>query len=65
MVNCTDVSLQGIHGSSSTFRSSLSSDFDPLVYCSPEGEPPGKAAQPSMASRPRSLDSVVPVGVFK
>ncbi|XP_061246095.1 E3 ubiquitin-protein ligase RNF43 [Bos javanicus] len=62
VVNCTDVSLQGIHGSSSTFRSSLSSDFDPLVYCSPEGEPPGKAAQRSMASRPRSLDSVVPVG---
>ncbi|XP_042111223.1 E3 ubiquitin-protein ligase RNF43 isoform X2 [Ovis aries] len=62
VVNCTDVSLQGVHGSSSTFRSSLSSDFDPLVYCSPEGEPAGKAAQPGMASRPRSLDSVVPAG---
>ncbi|KAB0395098.1 hypothetical protein E2I00_000097, partial [Balaenoptera physalus] len=62
VVNCTDISLQGIHGSSSTFRSSLSSDFDPLVYCSPEGERRGEEAQPSMASRPRSLDSVVPTG---
>nr|XP_045745199.1 E3 ubiquitin-protein ligase RNF43 [Mirounga angustirostris] len=62
VVNCTDISLQGIHGSSSTFRSSLSSDFDPLVYCSPEGEPRGEETQPSVASRPRSLDSVVPTG---
>lgn len=62
VVNCTDVSLQGIHGSSSTFHSSLSSDFDPLVYCSPEGERRREEAQPSMTSRPRSLDSVVPTG---
>ncbi|XP_002929443.2 E3 ubiquitin-protein ligase RNF43 isoform X1 [Ailuropoda melanoleuca] len=62
VVNCTDISLQGIHGSSSTFRSSLSSDFDPLVYCSPEGEPRGEETQPSVTSRPRSLDSVVPTG---
>ncbi|XP_054565433.1 E3 ubiquitin-protein ligase RNF43 isoform X2 [Eptesicus fuscus] len=62
MVNCTDISLQGIHGSSSTFRSSLSSDFDPLVYCSPEGEPQGEETQPSVTSRPRSLESVVPRG---
>ncbi|XP_019591947.2 E3 ubiquitin-protein ligase RNF43 isoform X1 [Rhinolophus sinicus] len=62
VVNCTDVSLQGIHGSSSTFRSSLSSDFDPLVYCSPEGEPQEEETQPSVTSRPRSLDSVVPRG---
>ncbi|XP_066220760.1 E3 ubiquitin-protein ligase RNF43 isoform X1 [Saccopteryx leptura] len=62
VVNCTDVSLQGIHGSSSTFRSSLSSDFDPLVYCSPEGEPRAQEAQPSVTMRPRSLDSVVPRG---
>ncbi|XP_008055863.1 E3 ubiquitin-protein ligase RNF43 isoform X1 [Carlito syrichta] len=62
VVNCTDVSLQGIHGSSSTFRSSLSSDFDPLVYCSPEGDPKAVDMQPSVASRPRSLDSVVPTG---
>ncbi|XP_029067315.1 E3 ubiquitin-protein ligase RNF43 [Monodon monoceros] len=62
VVNCTDISLQGIHGSSSTFHSSLSSDFDPLVYCSPEGERRRGEAQPSMTSRPRSLDSVVPTG---
>lgn len=62
VVNCTDISLQGIHGSSSTFRSSLSSDFDPLVYCSPEGDPQGKGLQPNVTSRPRSLDSVVPTG---
>uniref|UniRef100_A0A9L0RU52 E3 ubiquitin-protein ligase RNF43 n=1 Tax=Equus caballus TaxID=9796 RepID=A0A9L0RU52_HORSE len=62
VVNCTDISLQGIHGSSSTFRSSLSSDFDPLVYCSPEGEPRGEETQPGVTSRPRSLDSVVPTG---
>ncbi|XP_045381618.1 E3 ubiquitin-protein ligase RNF43 isoform X2 [Lemur catta] len=62
VVNCTDISLQGIHGSSSTFRSSLSSDFDPLVYCSPEGDPQGEEMQPSVTSRPRSLDSVVPMG---
>ncbi|XP_055475928.1 E3 ubiquitin-protein ligase RNF43 isoform X2 [Psammomys obesus] len=62
VVNCTDISLQGIHGSSSTFQSSLSSDFDPLVYCSPEGDLQGKGMQPSMTSRPRSLDSVVPTG---
>uniref|UniRef100_A0A667ISM8 E3 ubiquitin-protein ligase RNF43 n=1 Tax=Lynx canadensis TaxID=61383 RepID=A0A667ISM8_LYNCA len=62
VVNCTDISLQGIHGSSSTFRSSLSSDFDPLVYCSPEGEPRGEETQPRVTSRPRSLDSVVPTG---
>ncbi|XP_063107296.1 E3 ubiquitin-protein ligase RNF43 isoform X2 [Cavia porcellus] len=62
VVNCTDVSLQGIHGSSSTFRSSLSSDFDPLVYCSPEGDLHLEGTQPSVTSRPRSLDSVVPRG---
>uniref|UniRef100_A0A8C5K5V3 E3 ubiquitin-protein ligase RNF43 n=2 Tax=Jaculus jaculus TaxID=51337 RepID=A0A8C5K5V3_JACJA len=62
VVNCTDISLQGIHGSSSTFRSSLSSDFDPLVYCSPEGDLQGKGVQPTVTSRPRSLDSVVPTG---
>ncbi|XP_014646358.1 PREDICTED: E3 ubiquitin-protein ligase RNF43 isoform X2 [Ceratotherium simum simum] len=62
VVNCTDISLQGIHGSSSTFRSSLSSDFDPLVYCSPEGESRVEETQPSVTSRPRSLDSVVPTG---
>ncbi|XP_004461367.1 E3 ubiquitin-protein ligase RNF43 isoform X1 [Dasypus novemcinctus] len=62
VVNCTDVSLQGIHGSSSTFRSSLSSDFDPFVYCSPEGGLQGEETQPSVTFRPHSLDSVVPKG---
>lgn len=62
VVNCTDISLQGIHGSSSTFHSSLSSDFDPLVYCSPEGDLRGKGTQPRVTSRPRSLESVVPTG---
>ncbi|XP_050012636.1 E3 ubiquitin-protein ligase RNF43 isoform X2 [Alexandromys fortis] len=62
VVNCTDISLQGTHGSSSTFHSSLSSDFDPLVYCSPEGDLRGKATQPRVTSRPRSLESVVPTG---
>ncbi|XP_004608689.2 E3 ubiquitin-protein ligase RNF43 [Sorex araneus] len=62
VVNCTDISLQGVHGSSSTFRSSLSSDFDPLVYCSPAGETPGEEARPCVTTRPRSLDSLVPTG---
>ncbi|VTJ65903.1 Hypothetical predicted protein [Marmota monax] len=62
VVNCTDISLQGIHGSSSTFHSSLSSDFDPLVYCSPQGDLQGEEMQSSVTSRPRSLDSVVPTG---
>ncbi|KPP58109.1 E3 ubiquitin-protein ligase RNF43-like [Scleropages formosus] len=31
VLNCTDVSLQGVYGSWSTFRSSLSSDYDPFV----------------------------------
>uniref|UniRef100_A0A7M4EKP7 RING-type E3 ubiquitin transferase n=1 Tax=Crocodylus porosus TaxID=8502 RepID=A0A7M4EKP7_CROPO len=61
MLNCTDVSLQGIHGSCSTFRSSLSSDYDPLVYCSEgpttdygQDQPP-----PPREPRPRSLDFMV------
>nr|XP_056721559.1 E3 ubiquitin-protein ligase RNF43 [Euleptes europaea] len=36
MLNCTDVSLQAIHGSCSTFRSSLSSDYDPFAFCGTE-----------------------------
>ncbi|XP_063820368.1 E3 ubiquitin-protein ligase ZNRF3 [Pseudophryne corroboree] len=37
MLDCTEASNQGVYGSCSTFRSSLSSDFDPYVYrsCSP------------------------------
>ncbi|XP_077165286.1 E3 ubiquitin-protein ligase ZNRF3 [Paroedura picta] len=30
--NCTEVSNQGVYGSCSTFRSSLSSDYDPYIY---------------------------------
>ncbi|NXP20514.1 RNF43 ligase, partial [Scytalopus superciliaris] len=66
MLNCTDVSLQGIHGSCSTFRSSLSSDYDPFVYCSSEGpaaERGPEPLRPARHRRPRApLALVVPVG---
>ncbi|KAM9218460.1 E3 ubiquitin-protein ligase RNF43 [Leptosomus discolor] len=65
MLNCTDVSLQGIHGSCSTFRSSLSSDYDPFVYCSSEGPPTDNGQeqpQPTRETRPKSLDLMVPGG---
>ncbi|MBN3308317.1 RNF43 ligase, partial [Amia calva] len=58
VLNCTDVSLQGVYGSWSTFRSSLSSDYDPFVYCGP-GRGPGGGGGLDSGSRPRSLDSVV------
>ncbi|XP_069792261.1 E3 ubiquitin-protein ligase znrf3 [Narcine bancroftii] len=32
MLDCTEVSNQGVFGSCSTFRSSLSSDYDPYIY---------------------------------
>uniref|UniRef100_A0A663EM79 E3 ubiquitin-protein ligase RNF43 n=1 Tax=Aquila chrysaetos chrysaetos TaxID=223781 RepID=A0A663EM79_AQUCH len=65
MLNCTDVSLQGIHGSCSTFRSSLSSDYDPFVYCSSEGPTTDNGQehpQPLRETRPRSVDLMVPGG---
>uniref|UniRef100_A0A8C8BT35 E3 ubiquitin-protein ligase RNF43 n=1 Tax=Otus sunia TaxID=257818 RepID=A0A8C8BT35_9STRI len=65
MLNCTDVSLQGIHGSCSTFRSSLSSDYDPFVYCSSEGPATDHGQEqprPLRETRPRSLDLMVPGG---
>ncbi|NWI16126.1 RNF43 ligase, partial [Crypturellus soui] len=65
VLNCTDVSLQGIHGSCSTFRSSLSSDYDPFVYCSSEGaamEHGQEQQQLARETRPRSLDLLVPGG---
>ncbi|NXG45750.1 RNF43 ligase, partial [Psilopogon haemacephalus] len=65
MLNCTDVSLQGIHGSCSTFRSSLSSDYDPFVYCSSEGPTVDKGQEQPRAlreTRPKSLDLMVPGG---
>ncbi|NWW91596.1 RNF43 ligase, partial [Rhynochetos jubatus] len=65
MLNCTDVSLQGIHGSCSTFRSSLSSDYDPFVYCSSEGPTTDNSHEqqrPPRETRPRSLDLKGPGG---
>uniref|UniRef100_A0A8B9BQQ0 E3 ubiquitin-protein ligase RNF43 n=1 Tax=Anser brachyrhynchus TaxID=132585 RepID=A0A8B9BQQ0_9AVES len=65
MLNCTDVSLQGIHGSCSTFRSSLSSDYDPFVYCSSEGPATDNGQErqrPPRETRPRSVDLVVSGG---
>ncbi|NWR02703.1 RNF43 ligase, partial [Paradoxornis webbianus] len=65
MLNCTDVSMQGIHGSCSTFRSSLSSDYDPFVYCSSEGPATDlghEQLRPPRERRPRSLDLMVPTG---
>ncbi|XP_028840759.1 E3 ubiquitin-protein ligase RNF43 isoform X2 [Denticeps clupeoides] len=56
VLNCTDVSLQGVYGSWSTFRSSLSSDYDPFVYCGPGRGPRRDSLE---AGRPRSLDSGV------
>ncbi|XP_068018056.1 E3 ubiquitin-protein ligase ZNRF3 isoform X2 [Melanerpes formicivorus] len=48
MVDCTEVSNQGVYGSCSTFRSSLSSDYDPYVYRS---RSPCRAAEVSSANR--------------
>uniref|UniRef100_W5M5A2 RING-type E3 ubiquitin transferase n=1 Tax=Lepisosteus oculatus TaxID=7918 RepID=W5M5A2_LEPOC len=64
VLNCTDVSLQGVYGSWSTFRSSLSSDYDPFVYCGQgqgQGQGQGRGAGDSrdVGARPRSLDSMV------
>nr|XP_057925780.1 E3 ubiquitin-protein ligase znrf3 isoform X2 [Doryrhamphus excisus] len=52
MLDCTEVSNQGVYGSCSTFRSSLSSDYDPYVYRSKSpcrgstGEVPASACPP-------------------
>uniref|UniRef100_A0A8B9RNL5 RING-type E3 ubiquitin transferase n=1 Tax=Astyanax mexicanus TaxID=7994 RepID=A0A8B9RNL5_ASTMX len=54
VLNCTDVSLQGVFGSRSTFRSSLSSEYDPFIYYGHEN-----MDGPIAAARPRSLDSGV------
>ncbi|KAJ8266347.1 hypothetical protein GJAV_G00129360, partial [Gymnothorax javanicus] len=54
-LNFTDVSLQGMYGSCSTFRSSLSSDYDPLVYYGPG---PHRRECLDTDSRPHSLDSM-------
>ncbi|XP_017541189.1 E3 ubiquitin-protein ligase RNF43 [Pygocentrus nattereri] len=54
VLNCTDVSLQGVYGSRSTFRSSLSSEYDPFIYYGRDS-----LDGPIAAARPRSLDSGV------
>ncbi|XP_051924892.1 LOW QUALITY PROTEIN: E3 ubiquitin-protein ligase znrf3 [Hippocampus zosterae] len=49
VLDCTEVSNQGVYGSRSTFRSSLSSDYDPFVYRSksPCGASAGEAWPPA------------------
>uniref|UniRef100_A0A3B5LC66 RING-type E3 ubiquitin transferase n=1 Tax=Xiphophorus couchianus TaxID=32473 RepID=A0A3B5LC66_9TELE len=67
VLNCTDVSLQGVYGSWSTFRSSLSSDYDPFGYFGTgpaagvgSGHVPRRNSLEATAqNRPKSLDSVV------
>lgn len=62
MLNCTDVSLQAIHGSCSTFHSSLSSDYDPFAFCGSETPETGQEPSPSWRDpRPR-LQSVDAAG---
>uniref|UniRef100_A0A670KI52 E3 ubiquitin-protein ligase RNF43 n=1 Tax=Podarcis muralis TaxID=64176 RepID=A0A670KI52_PODMU len=61
MLNCTDVSLQAIHGSCSTFRSSLSSDYDPFAFCGSEKSAAESCPAPSPSwrdPRPPPVDSV-------
>ncbi|KAM4727272.1 E3 ubiquitin-protein ligase RNF43 isoform 2-T2 [Anableps anableps] len=61
VLNCTDVSLQGVYGSWSTFRSSLSSDYDPFGYfgAGPVHAPRRNSLEAGAQNRPKSLDSVV------
>ncbi|XP_015269118.1 PREDICTED: E3 ubiquitin-protein ligase RNF43-like, partial [Gekko japonicus] len=51
MLNCTDVSLQAIHGSCSTFHSSLSSDYDPFAFCCSENPAAENRQEPSSSGR--------------
>ncbi|KAG5840431.1 hypothetical protein ANANG_G00188740 [Anguilla anguilla] len=54
MLDCTEVSNQGVYGSCSTFRSSLSSDYDPYVYRSRSPcRGPAAEGRGGTASRPR------------
>lgn len=59
VLNCTDVSLQGVYGSWSTFRSSLSSDYDPFMYYGQGHAARRNSMEVCQQTRPRSLDSVV------
>ncbi|XP_035642193.1 E3 ubiquitin-protein ligase znrf3 isoform X1 [Oncorhynchus keta] len=66
MLDCTEVSNQGVYGSCSTFRSSLSSDYDPYVYRSKspcrgsQGEPGATASGASTACPSTAEDSLTP-----
>lgn len=65
MLDCTEVSNQGVYGSCSTFRSSLSSDYDPYVYRSksPCRGSVGEAGAAACASVPaEDSSSPVPLG---
>lgn len=60
MLDCTEVSNQGVYGSCSTFRSSLSSDYDPYVYrskspCRGSGGEPGAAACTAVPAEDSSI----------
>ncbi|XP_078535612.1 E3 ubiquitin-protein ligase RNF43 isoform X1 [Lissotriton helveticus] len=57
--NCTDVSLQGVYGSHSTVRSSLSSDYDSHIYCGPETPAVNNASDlPRRGSWSHSVESI-------
>uniref|UniRef100_A0A1A8AD74 Zinc and ring finger 3 n=1 Tax=Nothobranchius furzeri TaxID=105023 RepID=A0A1A8AD74_NOTFU len=62
MLDCTEVSNQGVYGSCSTFRSSLSSDYDPYVYRSksPCRGSTGEAACTTVPAEDSSISA--PVG---
>ncbi|XP_010874337.2 E3 ubiquitin-protein ligase znrf3 [Esox lucius] len=66
MLDCTEVSNQGVYGSCSTFRSSLSSDYDPYVYRSKspcrgsQGEPGHASSGASAACPSTAEDSLTP-----
>lgn len=65
MLDCTEVSNQGVYGSCSTFRSSLSSDYDPYVYRS-KSPCRGAAAESGAAAACTALpaeDSSTPTSV--
>lgn len=62
MLDCTEVSNQGVYGSCSTFRSSLSSDYDPYVYRS-KSPCRGSAGEPGavFSAAPATEDSPAPI----
>ena len=64
MLDCTEVSNQGVYGSCSTFRSSLSSDYDPYVYRSksPCRGSAGEAGAAACISAPAEDSSPAPLG---